>query len=155
ARDAWAEALVALQGSDRHAYVANELHRPIAQLLLHRGQLEFAARVLADLSPRAAETDWARSLRALLEDMRDADANRLVFPPSIEEGERWKGPHLLREAEDAMEVASWAPGRITNTDETGYRLRIAEGQGAKYRFQDISHEQMRAMTQYPLRIPAG
>jgi tetratricopeptide (TPR) repeat protein len=157
ARDAWAEALVALQGEERDAYVAAELHRPIAQLLLHRGQLEFAATVLDDVSSYAAENDWVRSLRKLLEDMRDADAHRLVFPPNVDDQDKWEGPHLLREAEDAREVASWTPGRIVSATEEGIRVRLAERTGAlvRFRFRDISHDALNKMTHYPLSLPVG
>jgi tetratricopeptide (TPR) repeat protein len=153
ARDAFGEALAKLP---RTRYVASELHRPLAQLLLHRGQLAFAEEVLRDAQPLASTSEWFRALSSLLADLRDANQGRLVFPPDVDRARRWEGPHLLRDEDERAQVVSWFPGRISSSEEEGIRVRFGERQAdgqVRYFYRDIATEELKGLT--GLRLPAG
>ena len=150
ARDAFGEALSKLP---RTSHVADELHRPIAQLLLHRGQVAFADEVLRDAEPLASASPWFRALYSLLVDLRDASQDRLVFPPEVDRARRWDGPHLLRNDADREQVESWFPGRVSGVDEEGIRVRLAERQAdgqVRYFYRDIATEELSEMTGFRL-----
>jgi hypothetical protein len=115
AHDAWEDALRALDGLRRHAWLFRELHRPVARLLLHRGRLEFAKEVLDDVPERLGDT-WVAPLRALLAQLEEAEADQLVFPASVPAALRWDGPHLLISEEERPRVVRWMPGRIERTN---------------------------------------
>lgn len=74
-------------------WLFEELHRQVARLLLHRGELAFASLVLDDLSVEASAALWARAERRLLDQLEQAARDQLVFPSSIEPSRRWDGPH--------------------------------------------------------------
>lgn len=155
ARDAFGEALAALPADSN---VASELHRPVAQLLLHRGQVEFATYVLEDARPHSAATEWFRTLSQLLADLQDASEQRVVFPPEVDEQRRWDGPHLLNDEGDRERVTRWMPGRVTSSDEIGLRVRFADrdATGAvRYAYRDISAGELTGMTGSDLHLPAG
>lgn len=106
------------------AWLYEELHRPVARLLLDRGELDFAERVLGALPAVADASPWARSERRLLRRLRDAADDRLVFPASIEPTRRWTGPHLV-DAALRSKVKAWWAGRIEAWDEERCVIRIA------------------------------
>lgn len=111
AHDAWEEALRALDGLRGHAWLFRELHRPVARLLLHRGRLDLAREVLDDVPERLGDM-WLTPTRALLAQLAEAEADRLVFPASVAPDHRWDGPHLLVADEERAHVVRWMPGRI-------------------------------------------
>lgn len=111
AHDAWEDALRALDGLRHHAWLFRELHRPVARLLLHRGRLDFASEVLADVPEHLGDT-WFALLRAFLAQLEEAEADQLVFPASVPAAHRWEGPHLLVSEEERPRVVRWMPGRI-------------------------------------------
>ncbi|AUX23316.1 hypothetical protein SOCEGT47_038390 [Sorangium cellulosum] len=123
ARAAWDRALNELAGSGPlQAHVYEELHGPVARLLLSRSRLDFAVEVLEDV-PRELRGSWWHALdqlRICLEEDRD---ERLVFPPILPLAKRWEGPHLA----DKREVNDWKPGRVLGLDEEIVLLLVASG----------------------------
>lgn len=138
----------------------DEIHRPLVRLLLHLGWLDFAAEVLDDVPPRVKQlSPWWPALGRLLTMLRDAAANQLVFPAPINEDERWKGPHLLLDASERSQVASWMAGRVDRVDSDGFHLRIgAKVSGhVKYGWRTVSIGALRKMAgpRAQLSLPAG
>lgn len=144
ARDAWGEALSELAYDDDDPFVFDELHRPVAQLLLHRGQLVLAEHVLRDVAAAASGRAWFAALQRRLHAMQEAEREELVFPPVVEDAERWKGPHLLRDPADRKRIKAWMPGRITNYDERELRIRLAERNGdvVRYTYRSLSMDEL-------------
>jgi tetratricopeptide (TPR) repeat protein len=155
--DAWSEACAQF---DDDPLVHTELHRPVAQLLLHRGQLQLARRVLDEVPPRDRSThDWYGSLDLLLTEQEEAEEQRFVFPPSVERDTRWDGPHLLRDTADHARVLSWMPGRISSQGERGLVVRVAvrEEQAVRFGYRELTREELSTLTRYPvdLTLPVG
>jgi tetratricopeptide (TPR) repeat protein len=128
AREAWREALDVLEDRAReNERLYQELHRPFARLLLHRGELELARKVLDGVPPRMREgLAWWGALDALHASLADAERDQAVFPPHIAVEARWHGPHLLPQAQRA-EVQRWLPGRVAAVDSEAISIRVANG----------------------------
>lgn len=157
AMEAWSEACAQF---DDDPLIQTELHRPVAQLLLHRGQLDSARRVLDEVPPQDRTTsDWYASLELLLTEQEEAEEHRFVFPFSVPRETRWSGPHLLRDARDIERVVTWVPGRISSQSDSGLRVRIATREGSEVRFgyRELGLGELRSMTRYPndLSLPVG
>lgn len=121
-------------GLDQRLY--SELHRPLARLLLHRGQLDFARAVL-DAVPGALRGDarWWRALDQLHHLLAEAERDEAVFPPlDVPADERWSAPHLVNAP--VASLLSWTPGRVTHVDDRGLTLRISPRRGV-YGWRDI------------------
>lgn len=105
ARNAWNDIRRVLSDSSAETY--EELHFPVARLLLHRGQLDFAEKILDDvnLQEHPVLTALKRHLRAL----REAQRFPTVFPLRIPPDLWWDGPHLFSASGD---LSHWMPGRI-------------------------------------------
>jgi tetratricopeptide (TPR) repeat protein len=165
AHEEWERALAELlpSGPSTDARLYRELHGETARLLLHRGQLEFAAEVLEDV-PRAmlAELSWYRALRRLYERLRAAALDEEVFPPHLAEEKRWQGPHLLHLESDKQRIEEWMPGRISAADEEGVHIRVARaspGGAVEFLWCDLDIEEYRQLAR-DLRereglLPAG
>jgi len=164
ARRAWGAALSQLlpDGAGTPNWVYDELHRQVAWLLLHRGQLDFARRVLEDVPPPMRQTAfWYENFLRFMRTQEEAEENKLVFPPSIPVERRWAGPHLVLDKADAARVEAWIPGRIASVDDRGVHIRIAKrdpitGQ-ERYGWRDLTNEQLRSLNSHAasLRVPAG
>lgn len=155
AREAWSTAVAKLR-DDPPPWLFEELHRQVARLLLHRGELAFASLVLDDLSEAAHETPWARAERRLLVRLEQAARDQLVFPSSIDPSRWWDGPHLVH-AEARSKVQRWWAGRVEvwldNKREVS--LRLAEGPG-RFGRKILSVSELSKLVGRPLAgIPAG
>ena len=132
ARDAWENALARLLRSTGDPRLYRELHAETARLLLHRGRLDFADEVLADVpAPIAREQPWFHALDRLRRMLREAEREEIVFPPSLPDADRWQqGPHLLASEQDRARLCAWMPGRVTGVDDDDVHFRIARGPDA-------------------------
>jgi hypothetical protein len=131
--------LEARHGLDLRLYA--ELHRPLARLLLHRGQLDLARRVLeaVPVSLRA-EARWWRALDQLHQLLLEAELDEAVFPPlDVAPDARWDTPQLVTDPEARARLASWTPGRVTHVDDRGLTLRISTARGA-FGWRDVPAE---------------
>lgn len=161
AMDAWAEAAARFQLDSGEGGLAAELHRSVAQLLVHRGQIAQARRVLRDVPRGARSSDWFTSLDGWLQELEAAERDELVFPPHIPPDERWDGPHLLRDPGDAERVVEWQPGRIAHADLEGIRVRVGKRDElghVSFFYRDLSHDDLSRLTTYSkhgLQLPAG
>jgi tetratricopeptide (TPR) repeat protein len=164
ARRAWGSALSRLLSDEASLrnWVYDELHRQVAWLLLHRGQLDFARRVLEDVPPSVSQTAfWYQNFTRVIRAQEEAEENKLVFPPSIPVEQRWEGPHLILDKADAARVEAWTPGRIASVDDRGVHIRIARRDPAtgqeRYGWRDLTNEQLRSLNSHAasLRLPAG
>lgn len=128
-------------GLDLRLYA--ELHRPLARLLLHRGQLDLARRVL-DAVPSAlrAEARWWRALDQLHHLLVEAELDEAVFPPlDVPPDTRWDEPQLVSDLEARARLVSWMPGRVTQVDDRGLTIRISPARGA-FGWRDIPAESL-------------
>ena len=141
AHDAWDEALRVLDGVRRHSWLFRELHRPVARLLLHRGRLDFAREVLADV-PEPMGGTWLTPMTTLLAQLSEAEVDQLVFPASVVPAQRWGGPHLLISEEERTRLVRWMPGRIERANGE-IVIRCAES-STKFLRRTLSHEKFRA-----------
>ncbi|MCC6877004.1 MAG: tetratricopeptide repeat protein [Sandaracinaceae bacterium] len=125
AREAWSTAIATLElrvASDPRFY--KELHRPLARLLLHRGELELAREVLDGVPPALRHEDaWWDALDRLHARLTEAELEEVVFPPDIPLSERWNGPHLIGEGD---RPERWMPGRVAHVDAEQVTIRVAE-----------------------------
>jgi hypothetical protein len=159
ARAAWLDALSQLSVSGRlAAWHCRELHLPVARLLLHRGELDFARDVLDD-ARGATDAAWLDGLERYYEHLREAQRDEIVFPPHIPVNERWSPrPHLVPPDDEAL-VESWMPGRLERYEGDSVILRVALMDGDQPRFarRMFATSLFRDLCARPkaLRIPAG
>lgn len=118
----WDEALRQLDGLRGQPWLYSELHRALALLLLHRGNLPFASEVLDDIPENFRGDGWFPALRRRLTLLQDHERDELVFPPSTPREERWNGPRLAMNAE----VERWNPARIEAVDDRHVSILFAE-----------------------------
>lgn len=161
AEEAWSDAEDSLSFADA-PWAYKELHRNVAILLLHRGELGFGKKVLRAVPhDMRRAVDWYAPLATRLELLEEAQANRSVFPPVVSIAARWSdGPHLPRDIDDRAKIADWTPGRVTHSDEDGLRVCFARREGGVERFfyRDYDLETLaRLSTQvaHGLSLPAG
>ena len=128
----WDEALAQLGTSDDPSDVSVyfDLHAWLARLLLHRGQLDFARRVLDAIPQAAINADESGRLVAMKMHLRvllEARRQRSVFPASIAPEDWWgKGPHLNSWRDHAgRKLTDWRPGRVESVSETEIDLLLA------------------------------
>jgi tetratricopeptide (TPR) repeat protein len=154
AHDAWDEALRVLDGVRRHSWLFRELHRPVARLLLHRGRLDFAREVLADV-PEAMGGTWLAPTTTLLVQLSEAESDQLVFPASVAPDQRWGGPHLLISEDERARLVRWMPGRIERANGE-IVIRFAES-SSKFLRRTLSPAKFRAACPgaTPMVPPAG
>jgi tetratricopeptide (TPR) repeat protein len=134
ARAAWDDALDALGLPDVEASTRlyETLHGWVARALLERGQLQFAATVLADV-PYHARTE-SPSLTALIRRLRAleiADRDGAFVPSQYLMDEWWhQGPFLLqrRIPDDNVELLlrRWLAGRVELIDGDEVELRVRD-----------------------------
>lgn len=164
AKKEWGTALAKLIPSEsgERGWIYDELHRQVAWLLLHRGQVEFAERVLADVPSFLQETaPWYRNFSRFMRVLQEAEENKLVFPPSIPVEQRWNGPHLILDPADAARVEDWYPGRIATIDARGIHIRIAKRDPRtgheRYGWRDLTNDQLHRLSSHAasLKLPAG
>jgi tetratricopeptide (TPR) repeat protein len=98
-------------GAEEEPYVYRELHRPVARLLLHRGELAWARRTLEEIPTFHRREPWFGALLRLHIILAEAEREETVFPPYIPLAERWNGPHLVSSEEG---VRSWRPGYVAS-----------------------------------------
>lgn len=151
ARAAWDEALWQLDGLREQHWLYTQLHRAVALLLLHRGNVEFARDVLEDVPGQYANISWFPKLRQRLQVLEEQADQRLVFPPSTPLKERWAGPRLATSG-----VAAWTPGWIEAIDDERVIVRFAERRGDVEVFgrAEYTHDQFRERCAIPVP-PAG
>lgn len=130
ARAGWDRAIADLAGAggDLEPTIYEELHRPVARLLLARSELSFAREVLEDVPETLRSSPWwiaLEQLRVCLEEDRD---QRLVFPPTLAIGDRWKGPHLASSGPGDPEMKSWKPGRVLGRDDELVMIDVARSE---------------------------
>lgn len=160
ARKRWAEALERLipRGGSDDAHTYQELHRPVAQVALYFGQLDFAERVLEDVPPGLRMYGWHAPLKRLLVLQREAERDEVVFPPGLDPELRWKGPHNLPEVE-RRHVVAWSPGRISHIDdEVHLRVAVLEGTTVRYGWRHIGIREFRRLASLHKKVevsPAG
>lgn len=117
AEECWA---LALQNLPAGKNTFDGLHRNVLKLLLHRGELDFAKRVLDSVPPaQRRDLEWYGPLEERLTLLEEAAHDHNVFPPVVRIPERWSGPHLLRNRDDREKITGWLPGRITRADDDG------------------------------------
>lgn len=126
AREAWDAALRQLDGLREERWLYEQLHRPVALLLLHRGNVAFANDVLDDVPAAFEHESWFPALRHRLQVLVELDEGRLVFPPSRPVADRWRGPSLVWGTERPEQ---WAPGWIEASDDQRVIVRYAELKG--------------------------
>jgi tetratricopeptide (TPR) repeat protein len=117
ARREWSKASDELRNSDgwERGSVFRELHLWVARLLLHRGQLDFAARVIEDVPPTVRKEHVGfRALERWLIAMQEARRARGVFPLQIPPGDWWRlSPHLDFPPQVAGKaLLQWNPARV-------------------------------------------
>jgi tetratricopeptide (TPR) repeat protein len=123
-------------GLDMRLY--SELHRPLARLFLHRGQLEHGRKVL-DAVPATLRGDarWWRALDQLHQLLEEAELDEAVFPPlDVAPEDRWCEPQLVTDPDARLRLESWTPGRITHVDDRCLTVRISPEPGS-YGWRDI------------------
>lgn len=154
ARDVFLQAMRDLGGdSIRDAEVFRQLHRPLAHLAAHRGQLDLAEEILLSIpSDLRSDCPWLVPLTEIVVGIRDAKAQRLVFPPAIPIERRWQGPHLFT----PTEVENWCPGRVEHADSTGTTFRIAQYTDGQERLGHLTLTQSELFhAAGPATFPAG
>lgn len=125
ARRAWAKAETASAVDDETVY--EQLHAPIATLLIARGELEFAQYVLDGVPGPARDSEHAR-LRTILAGRLAAD-DQGAFVPATRSGRRWwqEPPEALAQRDtDGRELQFWAAGRVEAVDDDGVHLHVAQ-----------------------------
>ena len=129
AREAWDQALDALAPASGEADPAlyEHLHRWVARLLLHRGQLPLMADVLADVPEHVfATVPHLTALRRRLAAMVEIRAHRAVVPLTLDREAWWKGPHRCAHRNDANRpLVRWLPGRVDAVQEGTIDVRTA------------------------------
>ena len=160
ARQAWTEAVsdLAPGGDYRFAGIYEELHKPVARLLLHRGELDFAREVLADVTdPVARAGDWFRSLSRYLQVLDEAARDEVVFPPHVAPEERWNGPHTVPGGALPDGLSSWTPGRVARVDgrEVHVRVAVLEGGVPRFGWRSFDAAKFRKLSSWAWDVPAG
>jgi tetratricopeptide (TPR) repeat protein len=128
----WHQAIAALglPNADADLSVYFHLHSWVARLLLHRGQLDFAERVLDSIPTRAVADDDGQLLIPMKRHLRVLLAARkhgAVFPASIDPDRWWLGPHLnSARTPGGKPLVSWMPARVEGVDPGGAHLYVAE-----------------------------
>ncbi|HRG95495.1 MAG TPA: hypothetical protein PLR99_04540 [Polyangiaceae bacterium] len=149
ADDAWAQALSELGYDDGvdPALLVRQLHLPLAALLLHRGELDFAERVLSAFPRSLRDRPAFRSLELRLTLLREVESETNVFPPALAIESRWKNPALF-DAADPRRVTRYRPGRICDVSERGARVlmgeRAADGPPS-YRYVNFTRDELAAL----------
>lgn len=133
----WGEALSALGlnglGGDHRISIYFHLHSWVARLLLHRGQLPFAKRVLGAIPPEvyaddAQDTGILARLRTHWLALREAQRNRTVLPVFISPERWWESrpaESICEPSVGGMPIRQWYPGRID--DIAGDNIAISLG----------------------------
>ncbi len=131
AEHAWDDAIDALGSPSRREpnYVYEGLHRWVARILLHRGHLAFAKRVLDHLPSDIVEASLElRALRRHYERLAEARDRRAFLPVPFLVSEWWKQrPPLLR-AHDGGTLLRWVAARVDEVDMQGKTLHLVGGE---------------------------
>ena len=108
--------------------VYESLHLWVARLLVHRGQIEFAEKVLQGIPGVVfQEHPGLRAIRRRLCFLVEAAHRRVVFPMTIPPERWWRGPHLCaQQTEAGKTLRRWLAGRIQEIDDDGVHLVVAE-----------------------------
>jgi hypothetical protein len=130
AQAAWNAATDALGLPDQDAdpSVYESLHIWVARLLVHRGQIDFAEKVLRGIPPEVFQDHpGLRAIQRKLRFLVEAARTRVVFPLTIPPERWWRGPHLCAlQTESGKQLRRWLPGRIQEIDDDGVHLVVAE-----------------------------
>jgi hypothetical protein len=130
AQAAWNAATDALGLPDQDAdpRVYESLHLWVARLLVHRGQIDFADKVLRAIPPEVfLEHPGLRAIQRRLRFLVEAARTRVVFPLTIPPERWWRGPHLCAlQTESGKTLRRWLAGRIQEIDDDGVHLVVAE-----------------------------
>jgi tetratricopeptide (TPR) repeat protein len=133
ARAAWNAATDALGLPDQDAdpRVYESLHLWVARLLVHRGQMDFAEKILRGIPPEVfLEHPGLRAIQRRLRFLVEAARTRVVFPLTIPPERWWQGPHLCAlQTESGKTLRRWLAGRIQEMDDDGVHLVVAEPPG--------------------------
>lgn len=123
----WDEALDALQlpNPDSDPGVYESLHLWVARILVHRGRIEFAERVLAGIPDDVRQRHLGlkalgRRLAALVEARRAG----VVFPLTIPPERWWEGPHLNSQREGRKSLTKWLAARVDSIDDDSVNLFV-------------------------------
>lgn len=146
ARLAWDDALDQLypvmSSSGATSSVYLHLHRWVAALLLHRGELEFAHEVLDGVPARVLTQEPSfQSLRRYLAALSEV-AQRGAFVPAdrLLQKEPWweAGPFLLPERlKENFQLTHWLPGRVEAVEDGEIQFRVARIPCAEPQVTDI------------------
>lgn len=129
ARSAWDDAQDACVGADRpEAWVYENLHLPVATLLLRRGQLDFARDVLSSVPEGLMHQPKFRAASRRLTALYEVLEGGGVFPLSIAPEHWWdRGPHLFRERlRGNKRLQRWLPARVEAVEKGILHLRLGE-----------------------------
>ncbi len=149
AQDAWAQALSQLAYDDGldPALLVQQIYAPLAALLLHRGELDFAEQVLCAFPRFFREKAAYRALELRLELLREVEDETNVFPPALARELRWKQPALFDKL-DSRKIVRYRPGRICSVTERGVRVLMAErigGDPPDYAYVDFTAAELVAL----------
>ncbi len=130
ARAQWREAVSALgvTSGEPPDTVYQSLHLPVARLLVHRMQLDFAETVLTETPSALRQNDSRfRALTDLLAVLRETERARAVFPLSVPFADWWNGPHLdfPRETPEGR-LEQWFPAQVDEVDDAIVHLIMAK-----------------------------
>jgi tetratricopeptide (TPR) repeat protein len=125
----WVDALSTLgldeQNSVRQPSTFFHIHSWVLRLLLHRGQLDFASRVLENIPESAfaedvQETGILQRLRTHFRSLIEARRNRAVMPVFIDHDRWWARRPIQSVAEPSLAgkpLHKWYPGRIEGVED--------------------------------------
>lgn len=96
-----------------------QLHRWVAALLLHRGQLAFARAVIEEIPKSILHQErLLAALRDRLKVLEEAERHGAVFPKRLPRSQWWRNPELLQpESKDGQPRVWWKAGQIEEKDE--------------------------------------
>lgn len=126
AERAWDDALDALGLlAPAPSYLFEGLHLWVARLLLHRGQLDFAQRVITSVPGSAFEANVGlRALRKRLELLRETREGRAYLPAQLMRADWWKERPALLQLHDRGKLIRWTAARVDEVDLQEKMLRL-------------------------------
>lgn len=129
AERAWDEALDALAlappGGNAPAYAYEGLHVWVARLLLHRGQLDFAERVLESIPADVRESHVGlRALKRRLGVLLESRKRHAFLPGPLLHPNWWKERPALLQLQDRGKLVRWIAARVDEVDLQDRVLRL-------------------------------
>ena len=127
AERAWDDALDALglPGGGMTALVYEGLHVWVARLLLHRGQLDFAERVLGSVPAELRDNHVAlRALTRRLDVLLETRRKRAFVPGMLMQPGWWRERPALLQLQDHGKLVRWIAARVEQVDLQEQVLRL-------------------------------